>query len=116
MLEGSSCPYKCGRGPSFSYPFKIPYLYRQLNRSYDEFHTIKTIHFYFSISSSTILRDTYRRMILSFHPKHPKSYANFTHREENRACPLLPGGVTQQSFRREAPPRGPTPYPFIYHF
>ena len=27
-----------------------------------------------------------------------------------------PGGVLQKSFYREAPPRGSTPYPFIYHF
>ena len=39
MLEGSRCPYKCGRGPSFSYPSKIPFLYRQLNRN--KLNTIK---------------------------------------------------------------------------
>ena len=41
MLEGSRCPYKCGRGPSFSYPSKIPFLSRQLNRSQNKLNTIK---------------------------------------------------------------------------
>ena len=27
-----------------------------------------------------------------------------------------PGGVLKKALYREAPPRGPTPYPFIYHF
>ena len=41
MLEGSRCPYKCGRGPSFSYPSNIPFSYRQLNRSQNKLNTIK---------------------------------------------------------------------------
>ena len=52
-------PYKCGRGPSFSYPSKIPFSYRQLNRSCNKFDTsIKIVQFCFFISLSTILRDT----------------------------------------------------------
>ena len=84
MLEGSRCPYKCGRGPSFSYPSKIPFLYRQLNRSQNKLNTIKIVHFCFFISTSTILRDSYRHNILSFHPKDPKRYTNFTHGNENK--------------------------------
>ena len=30
--------------------------------------------------------------------------------------PACPGGVLKKVLYREAPPRGPTPYPFIYHF
>ena len=45
---------------SFSYPSKIPFLYRQLNRSCNKFDTsIKIVQFCFFISLSTILRDTY---------------------------------------------------------
>ena len=68
MWEGSRCPCKCGRGPSFSHPSNIPFSYRQLNRSYNQFDKIKIVHFCFFISSSTLLRDTYLRNILSFHP------------------------------------------------
>ena len=28
----------------------------------------------------------------------------------------VPGGVLKKVLYGEAPPRGPTPYPFIYHF
>ena len=29
---------------------------------------------------------------------------------------MYPGGVLKKVLYGEAPPRGPTPYPFIYHF
>jgi len=31
-------------------------------------------------------------------------------------CGSSPGGVLKKVLYGEAPPRGPTPYPFIYHF
>ena len=117
MWEGCRCPYKWGRGPSFSYPSMIPFLYRQLNRSYDEFHTIKTVHFYFFISSSTILRDTYRRNVFVFPSETPREIYQLYKPKQELSLPASPRGVTQQSFCRggSAPRCNPLPFyiPFL---
>ena len=94
MWEGSRCPCKCGRGPSFSHPSNIPFSYRQLNRSYNKFDKIKIVHFCFIISSSTFLRDTYLRNILSFHPKYPLQRDIQTLHTEMRSIKTVPARST----------------------
>ena len=112
MWEGSRCPYKCGRGPSFSYPSNIPFSYRQLNRSYNKFDKIKIVHFCFIISSSTFLRDTYLRNILSFHPKYPLQRDIQTLHTEMRSIKTVPARSTP---RGDSVPRS-KPLPFYIPF
>ena len=112
MWEGSRCPCKCGRGPSFSYPSNIPFSYRQLNRSYNKFDKIKIVHFCFIISSSTFLRDTYLRNILSFHPKYPLQRDIQTLHTEMRSIKTVPARSTP---RGDSVPRS-KPLPFYIPF